>query len=86
MSLLLAGQAHGQVPTVSTNVEATPVQAKPALQQRSEHIQIEDSGAVIDEVRVGGVTKSISVQPKDGLPAYQLAPVSGERSWKILGF
>jgi hypothetical protein len=37
-------------------------------------------------VRVGGETQSITVQPKDGMPAYQVAPKTGERTWKVLGF
>jgi hypothetical protein len=43
-------------------------------------------GARIDELRIGGETKTITVQPKGRLPAYQVEPTSGERSWKILGF
>ena len=53
---------------------------------RTELIHVEDGGARIDELRVGGQTQSITVQPKDGLPAYQVEPRTGERSWKILGF
>jgi hypothetical protein len=43
-------------------------------------------GARIDELRVGGETQSIDVKPKGGMPAYQIHPSSGERSWKVLGF
>ena len=56
------------------------------IEQRSERIHLEDKGSVIDELRVGGETKSIDVQPKGGMPAYQVAPASGQRSWKIMGF
>ena len=56
------------------------------IEKRTERIQIEDAGARIDELRVGGETKTITVQPKGRLPAYQVEPTSGERSWKILGF
>jgi hypothetical protein len=59
---------------------------KGAIEQRTERIHVEDSGARIDELRVGGETKTIDVQPKGGMPAYQIEPVSGERTWKILGF
>jgi hypothetical protein len=77
---------------------ATPVQARTqapsavvdsqprVVEQRTEHIRVEDGGSRIDELRIGGETKSIEVQPKGGLPAYQVQAVSGERSWKILGF
>ena len=56
------------------------------VERRTERIQIEDSGARIDELRVGGETKTITVQPKGGMPGYDVQPVTGARSWKILGF
>lgn len=56
------------------------------IEKRTERIHVEDSGASIDELRVGGQTVSISVQPKNHMPGYQIEPVSGTRSWKILGF
>ena len=57
-----------------------------AIEKRTERIHIEDAGSKIDELRIGGETKTIEVQPKGGMPAYQIAPTSGERSWKVLGF
>ena len=57
-----------------------------AVEKRIEVIQIEDAGARIDEVRIGGETKSITVKPKGRMPAYEVQPVTGERRWKILGF
>jgi hypothetical protein len=91
MTVLTCGLAHAQTPAASTASDALPAQpatpqAKEPVEQRIEHIQVEDSGSVINEVRVGGETKSITVQPKGGMPTYQVAPDSGERSWKILGF
>lgn len=56
------------------------------VERRIERIQIEDAGARIDELRVGGETQTITVQPKGGMPAYDVQPVTGARSWKILGF
>ena len=42
-------------------------------EQRTERIQLEDAGSRVDEVRVGGQTRSISVQPKTGsLPSYEV--------------
>ena len=42
-------------------------------EQRTERIQIEDAGSRVDELRVGGQTRSISVQPKtSGLPSYEV--------------
>lgn len=75
--------APGQAPVAQVNTAAN---ATGAIEKRTERIRIEDAGARIDELRVGGETLSITVQPKGGMPAYQIAPTSGERSWKILGF
>ena len=85
--LLACGLAWGQsvLPPAAANTTAqreTPAKAQP----RIEHIHVEDAAARIDEVRVGGETQSITVQPKDGMPAYQVAPKTGERTWKVLGF
>ncbi len=85
--LLACGLAWSQsVPPTATASAAGPSEAPAKAQARIEHIRIEDSGARIDEVRVGGDTQSITVQPKDGMPAYQVAPKTGERTWKVLGF
>ena len=60
--------------------------------QRVEHLRVEDGGSRIDEVRVGGQTRSISVQPKvTQLPAYDVRPArqgqqQGDRVWKIGNF
>lgn len=56
------------------------------VEKRTERIRVEDKGSRIDELRIGGETKTIDVQPKGGMPAYQVQPASGERTWKILGF
>jgi hypothetical protein len=44
--------------------------------QTIQRIHNEDAGSRIDEVRVGGQTQSITVQPKlgDNLPAYEVKP------------
>ena len=44
------------------------------IEQKIEHIRIEDSGARVDEVRYGGQTQSITVQPKANVPAYEVLP------------
>jgi hypothetical protein len=65
-----------------------------------EHLRTEDASVRIDELRVGGQTQTITVQPKNG-PAYQLGTHSSNRNpatdasdsgttaargWKVLGF
>jgi hypothetical protein len=56
------------------------------IEKRTERIHVEDAGSKIDELRIGGETKTIDVKPKSSMPAYQVAPATGERTWKILGF
>ena len=88
--LLACGLAWSQTPTATTPAAPASATVQPddrgRPQPRVEHIQVEDSNARIDEVRVGGETQSITVQPKGGMPTYQVAPKTGESSWKVLGF
>jgi hypothetical protein len=42
--------------------------------QKVEHIRLEDSNNVIDEMRYGGQTESITVQPKNRMPEYEVQP------------
>ncbi|QEA12240.1 hypothetical protein [Comamonas flocculans] len=53
--------------------------------RRVQRIVIEDEGSRVDELRVGGETRSITVQPKLGgeLPSYQVRPSDGARLWKL---
>lgn len=64
--------------------DAAPADAAPAndkYNQKAEYIRVEDSGSRIDEVRIGGQTQSIHVQPKVGnMPAYEVKPTDGARS------
>ncbi|RZL86787.1 MAG: hypothetical protein EOP82_28890 [Variovorax sp.] len=48
--------------------------------QKIERIHVEDSGATVDELRVGGQTESITVKPKNNAPAYQVMPNEAERT------
>ncbi len=48
--------------------------------QRIERIHIEDSGSRIDELRVGGETRSITVAPKGNMPQYEVMPASANRA------
>ena len=77
-------------------------QKDPRLNQRAERIQVEDEGSRVNELRVGGQTQTITVQPKTGeLPAYEVQPgtqsphtrsrsdstdTTGPRVWNVLKF
>ncbi|MBH2043804.1 MAG: hypothetical protein I8H87_09800 [Comamonadaceae bacterium] len=58
-----------------------PEQLDGRKNQRTERIHVEDEGSRVDELRVGGQTKSITVQPKTGdMPEYEVQSPDGERS------
>lgn len=93
--LCLALPALAQVAPAETPREA----ASP--RDRIERITHEDKLTRIDELRVGGQTQSIDVQPKNGAPAYQIQPDNantgsgdsgrrtgnaGRSSWRIMNF
>jgi hypothetical protein len=87
LCLLLCGLAQAQAPASPASAPAAaPAAPKTATEQTIEHIHVEDASIRIDELRVGGETKSITVEPKGGMPSYQVAPATGERTWKVLGF
>lgn len=49
--------------------------------QRTERIRVEDGGSRIDELRVGGQTQNITVQPKVGsVPEYEVQSADGVRN------
>ena len=74
--------AQATAPAATATVPGTPA----AIEQRIERIHVEDKAIAIDEVRVGGETRTIDVKPNNGMPVYQVSPADGQRSWKVLGF
>lgn len=73
-----------QTPAPASNAaSAAGSAAKPAGAGRSDkkiqRIRTEDAGTRIDELRVGGETEKITVQPKTGGPAYEVKPAEGAR-------
>jgi hypothetical protein len=52
----------------------------PRRNQKIERIRIEDGGNRIEELRVGGQTQNITVQPKVDMPAYEIQPDDMARS------
>jgi len=99
------------VAALATSVFASVVQAQepvegpaprtPRVEQKVERLHVEDESTQIDEVRYGGQTQSIVVQPR-GAKAYDVAPLDGprrrasdrdggsnaggQRTWKMIGF
>ena len=92
LCLLLCGTVQAQTPASPPPAPSAPSASSPTVadkqapEQATQRIVVEDASTRIDEVRVGGETKSITVKPKDGMPAYDVAPATGERTWKVLGF
>jgi hypothetical protein len=71
-------QAQPRTPLVQ---ESQPLD--PRKNQKIERIRVEDEAVVIDELRVGGQTQAITVQPKGGaLPSYEVVPqrADGQRA------
>lgn len=79
-------QAHAQGTVAAPAPADTSLTSPHSQEPRTERIQVEDDSARIDELRIGGETRTISVTPKGGMPAYDVAPKTGERTWKVLGF
>ena len=51
------------------------------IEQRTERIHLEDQGSTVDELRIGGQTRSITVQPAAGnMPSYEVLPSDGVRN------
>jgi hypothetical protein len=57
-----------------------PAPADGRRNQRVEKIHVEDAAVRIDEVRYGGQTQSITVQPKADVPEYEIQPTDLGRS------
>jgi len=89
LALVLA-TAHAQTPppaqepapaAASESESGKKTESNDKYNQKAEYIHVEDAGSRIDEVRIGGQTQSIHVQPKVGnMPAYEVKPTDGARS------
>ena len=56
-------------------------QKQGGIEQKTERISHQDKGSKIDELRVGGETRSITVQPGvTNLPAYEVQTSDGARN------
>jgi hypothetical protein len=79
----LAPLAQAQTATQPAPGAPLPQEKSALLNSRQnqtiQHIHVEDGGAKVDEVRYGGQTQSISVQPKANVPGYEVLPNDGGR-------
>lgn len=78
-SLLACTGLAAQTVPVAPQAPA-PAQGESRSNQKVERIRIEDGGSRIDEVRYGGQTQSIVVQPKADVPEYEIQPTDLSRS------
>jgi len=78
--LATAAQAQsGAQPPAAAPAPQDSAASEGRRNQKIENIHVEDGGAKVDEVRYGGQTQSITVQPKANVPSYQVLPNDGGR-------
>ncbi len=92
-----------EAPAADSPPETGATATQPSgIESKAEYIHHEDDQTRIDEVRIGGETRSIRVQPKTGAPGYEISPTSpgqfsgsddqngqgnaGRSRWRILTF
>ena len=76
---LLAPVASFAQAAQSPELTEGPAPRTPRVEQKVERLHVADEGTSIDEVRYGGQTQSISVQPKANVPGYEVLPNDGGR-------
>lgn len=100
-----AQQPGTRPPPAPTQAPATrqdPAPGRDRGHQRVERIHHQDAGSTIEELRYGGQTQSITVQPSADVPAYEILPEggaysrspsrdgvpgpAGQRVWNVLKF
>lgn len=72
-------QAPAQNAAPPARIEAPAPATAGRPDQAIQRIRTEDAGTRIDELRVGGETQQIIVQPKTGGAAYEVKPAEGAR-------
>jgi len=92
----------GALPAFAQTAIERDGQLDPRKNQKIERLTTEDKDNRIEEVRVGGQTQSVTVQPKHGAPAYEVQPNDmarnrpagsrdgfaerSQRVWNVFGF
>lgn len=77
IATLAATAAAAQTPAPAESAKGGEARGR---NQKIERIRVEDGGNRIDELRVGGETQNVTVQPKGGAPAYEMQPSDLSRS------
>ena len=75
LAVLPLAAAVAQTPAPAAAAKVKP----PRPDRKIERIRTEDAGTRIDELRVGGETEKITVQPKTGGAPYEVKPAEGAR-------
>ncbi|OGA99335.1 MAG: hypothetical protein A3E79_12465 [Burkholderiales bacterium RIFCSPHIGHO2_12_FULL_61_11] len=76
---LAAAMAQTPVPAEKASAPGGAAVRAARPDRAIERIRTEDAGSRIDELRVGGETKKITVQPKANVPPYEVKPAEGAR-------
>jgi hypothetical protein len=92
-TVLATSAASSLAQTPAPTPAAAP--AREAAEPKVERIVVQDDAVRIEELRVRGVTQSVTVSPKNA-PAYQVAPTTparppedksqGRRTWRLFSF
>jgi hypothetical protein len=92
-TVLATSAASSLAQTPAQPAASTP--AREAAEPKIERIVVQDDAVRIEELRVRGVTQSVTVSPKNA-PAYQVAPTTparppedksqGRRTWRLFSF
>lgn len=82
MLLVTAAQATESTSTGAT-VEESQTPAVLPGDQTIFRIKVEDDGSRIEEMRYGGITESISVNPKGSLAPYEVQPMDSAHSHPV---
>jgi hypothetical protein len=80
-ALATLGMVQTSWAQTTATAAAAPATKAAAPEPAIQRIRTEDAGSRIDELRVGGETQSITVQPKTGadLPAYEIKRAEGAK-------
>ena len=83
--------------SAAAQAPAPEVAGSTVIEQKTEHINHHDRGSRIEEVRIGGQTRSIVVDTNSQIPGYQVQPIdpgqsiqdkgaAGKSSWRVIKF